>query len=168
MRAVTNLPLAVGFGISTPEQVAQVGPLADAVVVGSAFVRTVSRGGDAGDAGAAASSPKPHTLPRGLARKQMTPEEALQVLADCRKVIDASIWSLLAILNERTKIVERIGQVKQECSMPIYEPKREDEVFRNVMEHNGGPLPPDAVKRIFERIIDEMRTLQKLRMDNKK
>ena len=62
-------------------------------------------------------------------------------------------------------MVERIGQVKQECAMPVYEPKREDEVFRNVMEHNGGPLPPDAVKRIFERVIDEMRTLQKLRME---
>jgi tryptophan synthase alpha chain len=46
MRAITDLPLAVGFGISTPEQVAQVGALADAVVVGSAFVRTVSKGGD--------------------------------------------------------------------------------------------------------------------------
>ena len=31
-------------------------------------------------------------------------------------------------------------------------------------EHNGGPLPPDAVKRVFERIIDEMRNVQKLRM----
>lgn len=98
----------------------------------------------------------------------MTPDEALQVLADCRKVIDALDLKLLAILNERTTIVERIGRVKQECSMPIYEPKREDEVYRNVMDHNGGPLPPDAVKRIFERVIDEMRTLQKLRMDNKK
>jgi chorismate mutase len=97
----------------------------------------------------------------------MTAEEALQVLADCRKIIDALDLELLVILNERTKIVERIGKVKEECSMPVYEPKREDEVYRNVMEHNGGPLPPEAVKRIFERVIDEMRTLQKLRMNNK-
>ncbi len=41
MRKVTQLPLAVGFGISTPEQVRQVGLLADAVVVGSAFVRLI-------------------------------------------------------------------------------------------------------------------------------
>ncbi len=97
----------------------------------------------------------------------MTGDEALRVLADCRKIIDSLDLELLAILNERTKIVEKIGKVKEECSMPVYEPKREDEVFRNVMEHNGGPLPPDAVKRIFERVIDEMRTLQKLRMNNK-
>ena len=43
MRNVTRLPLAVGFGISTPEQVRQVGELADAVVVGSAFVRLIGR-----------------------------------------------------------------------------------------------------------------------------
>ena len=43
MRKVTQSPLAVGFGISTPEQVRQVGALADAVVVGSAFVRLIGR-----------------------------------------------------------------------------------------------------------------------------
>lgn len=45
MRQVTDLPLAVGFGISTAAQVAEVGRLADAAVVGSAFVRVVERGG---------------------------------------------------------------------------------------------------------------------------
>lgn len=41
LREITSLPLAVGFGISTPEQAAKVGTLADGVVVGSAFVRLV-------------------------------------------------------------------------------------------------------------------------------
>jgi tryptophan synthase alpha chain len=41
MRAVTTLPLAVGFGISTAEQVRAVGALADGVVVGSAFERVI-------------------------------------------------------------------------------------------------------------------------------
>ena len=49
--------------------------------------------------------------------------------------------------------------------MPIYEPRREDQVFDNVTSNNGGPLTPDAVKRIFERIIDEMRTIQRIRME---
>jgi tryptophan synthase alpha chain len=43
VRRVTDLPLAVGFGISRPEHVAAVGGLADAVVVGSAFVRLIER-----------------------------------------------------------------------------------------------------------------------------
>ena len=43
MRAVTKLPLAVGFGISTPEHVAEIGAQADGVVVGSAFVRLIEQ-----------------------------------------------------------------------------------------------------------------------------
>jgi len=46
MRAITGLPLAVGFGISTPEQVAALGSQVDAVVVGSAFVRLIEKNGD--------------------------------------------------------------------------------------------------------------------------
>src|ERR1700688_247571 len=43
LRRVTKLPIAVGFGISTAEQFAEVGKFADAVVVGSAIVETVER-----------------------------------------------------------------------------------------------------------------------------
>jgi tryptophan synthase alpha chain len=43
MRQVTDLPLAVGFGISTPDQMHTVGALADAVVVGSALVRAIEK-----------------------------------------------------------------------------------------------------------------------------
>jgi len=46
VRAVTDLPLAVGFGISRPEHVAELGRLVDAVVVGSAFVRLIERNAD--------------------------------------------------------------------------------------------------------------------------
>jgi tryptophan synthase alpha chain len=46
MRAITKLPLAVGFGISTPDQAREVAQLADGVVVGSAFVRLIEQGGD--------------------------------------------------------------------------------------------------------------------------
>ena len=46
MRSYTELPLAVGFGISTPDQARQVAALADGVVVGSAVVRVVEQAGD--------------------------------------------------------------------------------------------------------------------------
>jgi tryptophan synthase alpha chain len=45
LRRLTRLPIAVGFGISTAEQFAQVGKFADAVVVGSAIVETIERNG---------------------------------------------------------------------------------------------------------------------------
>ena len=44
-RAATDLPVAVGFGISTPEQAASVGALADGVIVGSRVVRAAEEGG---------------------------------------------------------------------------------------------------------------------------
>jgi chorismate mutase-like protein len=93
----------------------------------------------------------------------MTRDEALARLADHRKRIDELDLRLLELLNARTEVVEEIGKIKENLALPIYEPKREDEVFRNVTAHNGGPLPSDALKRIFERIIDEMRQLQRLR-----
>jgi len=43
LRRFTKLPVAVGFGISTPEQFASVGKFADAAVVGSAIVQTIER-----------------------------------------------------------------------------------------------------------------------------
>jgi chorismate mutase len=83
-------------------------------------------------------------------------------LAQCRIKIDTIDIQLLELLNLRTSIVEEIGRIKEALALGIYEPKREEQVFANVLAHNKGPLPPEAVKRIFERIIDEMRMVQKL------
>ena len=47
IRAVTDLPIAVGFGLSRPEHVQQVGAWADAAVVGSALVEVIGREADA-------------------------------------------------------------------------------------------------------------------------
>jgi len=81
-------------------------------------------------------------------------------LADCRRQIDEVDVKIVELLNERTEIVHEIGLIKQQFSLPVYEPKREDQVFQNVTSHNPGPLTSEALKRIFERIIDEMRTIQ--------
>ncbi len=89
---------------------------------------------------------------------------SIQWLAECRQQIDAVDLKLLVLLNERTRIVEEIGRIKQALSLPIYEPKREDQVFHNVTSNNKGPLSAEALKRIFERIIDEMRNIQRDKM----
>jgi chorismate mutase len=92
------------------------------------------------------------------------PERAL---AQCRDSINIVDLRILQLLNERTSIVENVGRIKKQAAMPIYEPRREDEVYRNVTANNPGPLSNDAVRRIFERIIDEMRKVQKDRMGEK-
>ena len=93
----------------------------------------------------------------------MTPEEALAVLLDGRKKIDEIDLKLVELLNERTGMVEHIGRAKAALDLPVKESNREDDVFRNVADHNAGPIPPDALRRIFERIIEEMRELQGMR-----
>lgn len=56
VRSVTTLPLALGFGVSTPEHVQAIGRLADAAVVGSALVQVIAdQGADGDPAGAAAT-----------------------------------------------------------------------------------------------------------------
>jgi len=97
----------------------------------------------------------------------MTQEEALKLLADSRAKIDEIDLQILKLLNERTGAVEHIGRAKVAAGLPVYEPKREDDVYRNLMENNHGPLPPDAVRRIFERVMDEMRSLQRMRREQK-
>jgi chorismate mutase-like protein len=96
----------------------------------------------------------------------MTPDEARARLDEFRLLIDDVDRRIVALLNERTRTVEEIGRVKRAASLPIYEPKREDQVFANITDANQGPLAPGAVKRIFERIIDEMRTIQRVRMQS--
>jgi len=95
----------------------------------------------------------------------MTLEEARARLEEFRDAIDEVDRRIVALLNERTEVVENIGRVKREAHLPIYEPKREDQVFANVGGANRGPMSQEAVRRIFERIIDEMRTIQRLRME---
>ena len=85
-------------------------------------------------------------------------------LAACRAEIDELDRRLVALLNERTEIVERIGQAKKDAQMAVYEPKREEAVYANIAASNAGPMTNDALQRIFERIMDEMRKIQKERM----
>jgi chorismate mutase len=94
----------------------------------------------------------------------MTVDEARCRLAEFRTLIDEVDRRIVGLLNERTLVVEEIGRVKREADLPVYEPKREEEVFANVTGCNHGPLTKEALLRVFERIIDEMRTIQRQRM----
>jgi len=86
---------------------------------------------------------------------------SMEKLGECRRQIDLIDVQILALLNKRTGIVHEIGRIKQALALPIYEPKREEQVFENITANNRGPLTEEALKRIFERIIDEMRTIQR-------
>jgi chorismate mutase len=94
----------------------------------------------------------------------MNQDEAQQKLDQFRVMIDNVDKRLVELLNERTRVVEEIGRVKREAQLPIYEPRREDQVFANITSSNQGPITAAGLRRIFERIIDEMRIVQRARM----
>src|SRR5690349_20155507 len=82
-------------------------------------------------------------------------------IEDWRKKIDELDRRLVALLSERARAAVEIGKLKRNTSMPIYEPDRERIVFSNVQDTNPGPLPGRDLVRIYERIIDVMRNIQK-------
>ena len=82
-------------------------------------------------------------------------------IADWRKKIDELDRRLVELLNQRAQAAHEIGKLKRNVGMPIYEPEREQAVFGNVRKLNQGPLPDRDLLRIYERIMDVMRQIQK-------
>ena len=79
-----------------------------------------------------------------------------------RARIDEIDRRLVALLSERARCALEIGHLKELAGLPIYQPTREAEVLRNVSAANAGPLDDAAIVRLFERIIDEARRLERL------
>jgi chorismate mutase len=86
-------------------------------------------------------------------------------MEDLRRRIDAIDRRLVALLNERAGCAIALGRIKQERALPIYQPAREEEVLGNIQRTNGGPLQSGALRRLFERIIDESRRIERIATD---
>jgi chorismate mutase-like protein len=83
-------------------------------------------------------------------------------LDDLRRDIDRVDEVLVRLLNERARCVCEIGRLKKEQGVEIYQPDREKDVLKHVREVAcEGPLGPEAIGRLFERIIDEARRLER-------
>ena len=80
---------------------------------------------------------------------------------DWRRRIDEIDWKLVTLLNERSQCALEIGHEKHLKGLPLYQPERENEVLANVERANPGPLADTAMRRLFERIIDEARSLER-------
>lgn len=75
-----------------------------------------------------------------------------------RQRIDILDRIMLLVMNERVHYANALGAIKKKMRLPVYFPEREAEVIRNVVDGNKGPLSDDAVRRLFERVIDETRS----------
>lgn len=82
-----------------------------------------------------------------------------------RKEIDDIDEQLVRLLNERSMCAIELGRIKRELGLPIYSPERESEVISHVKGINPGPLDADAVRRLFERIIDESRRIERITVE---
>ena len=78
-----------------------------------------------------------------------------------RRKIDEIDRRLVELLNERSHCALEIGKLKQEAKLPLYQPERENEVIENAERNNPGPLTDAAIRRLFERIIDEARAAER-------
>jgi chorismate mutase len=91
------------------------------------------------------------------------PEGIAEDLDRYRRRIDELDAQLVRLLNERATCANEIGRLKEQVSMEVYQPGRERTVLDHVRSINEGPLADVAVIRLFERIIDESRRLERLR-----
>ncbi len=86
------------------------------------------------------------------------PEKTVE---DWRGKIDEIDRRLVELLNERSRCVVEIGRIKQTTGEALYQPDREKRVLDGVVNANPGPLPDAAIRRLFERILDEARSVER-------
>jgi len=86
-------------------------------------------------------------------------------IEDWRRKIDEIDRKLVELFNERSKCAIEIGKIKHAENLNVYDPEREQEVLRGIIEANHGPLDNESLQRLFERIINECRRIEKVERD---
>ncbi|HZI95027.1 MAG TPA: chorismate mutase [Patescibacteria group bacterium] len=85
-----------------------------------------------------------------------------QQIETWRRRIDELDADIVELLNERSRCALAIGAIKRRLGRMIYDPAREAAIVAQVVGSNRGPLPDDAVRRLFERILDESRRMERV------
>lgn len=87
---------------------------------------------------------------------------------DLRCEIDRLDTELLKIFNQRAQLALQIGELKKTAGLPIFDPNREKKIFQRMKNENPGPLDDQAIVRLFERVIDESRRLERIKTESEK
>jgi chorismate mutase len=77
-----------------------------------------------------------------------------------RERIDEADRRLVEVLNERARLVREIAQIKRKRGISPFDPKREEEMLRRVIEQNEGYICDSALREIFALIIHRIRDLE--------
>jgi chorismate mutase/prephenate dehydratase len=79
-------------------------------------------------------------------------------LEACRQQIDSLDQRIVELVQQRARVVEEVGNIKREAHLPVTVPSREQQVIAKAQElAKGGPMPAEAVGRIYEKLVEEMR-----------
>lgn len=87
-----------------------------------------------------------------------------------RAQIDLLDEAIVRLLDQRARCAYAVGRVKREMGLRIYEPAREATVIQHVKAVNAsleGPLTADAIARLYERVMDEARRIQRVEMESR-
>jgi chorismate mutase len=79
-------------------------------------------------------------------------------LAAYRQQIDLLDQRIVELFQQRARVVQEVGSIKRQAHLPVTVPSREQQVIEKAQElAKGGPLPPEAVGRIYQKLVEEMR-----------
>ncbi|MGB3634843.1 MAG: chorismate mutase [Rubrobacteraceae bacterium] len=84
-------------------------------------------------------------------------QEKMQTLRERVNEVDQD---LVRALNERASIVQEIVAMKAEAGVPLFDPRREEEILQRAMEYNDGPIYDTSMREIFELILHRIRDLE--------
>jgi len=99
---------------------------------------------------------------RDVGDTQNAPAPADHHVGELRRRIDQIDDQLMKLLNSRSACAVEIGRIKRRLGLPVYQPDREKWILDRVEQNNPGPLDSGALRRVFERVIDESRRLERL------
>lgn len=94
-----------------------------------------------------------------------TEQEKQSLLKELRNDIDLMDRNIASQLSERIKLIFLIGQIKKNLSIQTYSSSREQEILKNVTSISNGTVPQKSIKKIYVKIIEESRLIQKSNID---
>ena len=87
--------------------------------------------------------------------------EAADGLARLRQEISAIDDELVQLLNKRSDLSLQIGRLKSDSRDIVFQPFREKEVIREILDKNTGPMPEEHLRAVYREILSSSRSLQR-------
>ena len=90
----------------------------------------------------------------------MTYPSAAELIANARAEIDAIDRLMVELLIRRCDVASRIGAVKREQGLPVFDPAREAKLLSRLAEQARPPLTPEVIATVWKSILEASRAVQ--------